>query len=103
MELVDARTFEANRAWGARELLDMGAHAARLHWTDKPYRWHENTGDELFVVLDGVVEMQHVQDGVARSTTLVAGHMAVIRAGERHVAHPRGPARVLVVERRDSA
>jgi len=29
----------------------------RLHWTDQPYKWHINDGEEVFVVLDGAVDM----------------------------------------------
>ncbi len=102
MELIDATTFTADRAWGSRALMAMGAHAARLHWTDQPYRWHENTGDELFVVLDGIVDMHYADAGGERQVALHPGQIAIIRAGERHVAHPRGAARILVVERSDS-
>ena len=102
MDLIDATTFTAERAWGSRALMAMGAHAARLHWTDQPYRWHENTGDELFVVLDGIVDMHYADADGERRVALHPGQIAIIRAGERHVAHPRGAARILVVERSDS-
>jgi len=102
MEVIDSHSFRADRAWGSRLLLDTGDHAARMHWTDQPYRWHDNTGDELFVVLDGVVEMHHLEGGKEQVHVLCAGQMALIAAGERHVAHPRGQARILVIERKDS-
>ena len=31
----------------------------RLHWTDQPYTWHVNDGPEVFVVLDGAVDMHY--------------------------------------------
>ena len=102
MEIVDARKFTAERPWGSRGLIAMGDHAARLHWTDQPYRWHDNTGDEVFVVLDGVVDMHYADSSGEHVVALHPGQLAVIRAGERHVAHPRGPARILVIERSDS-
>lgn len=103
MEIIDARGFTADRAWGSRLLLDLDLHTARLHWTDQPYRWHDNHGDELFIVLDGEVEMHHLDQAQAPSVqVLEAGQMALIRDGERHVAVPRGEARVLVIERKDS-
>lgn len=102
MEIIDAATFTAERAWGSRALMAMDGHAARLHWTDRPYRWHENTGDEVFVVLDGIVDMYYDTGDGERCVQLRAGQIAVIRAGERHVAHPRGEARILVIERTDS-
>ncbi|MFT3807247.1 cupin [Arenimonas sp.] len=103
MEIIEARDFTAERAWGSRALMAMGEHAARLHWTDQPYRWHQNTGDELFVVLDGIVDMHYVDDrGECQVAALQPGQMALMKAGDRHVAHPRGAARILVVERCDS-
>lgn len=103
MEIIDARDFTAERAWGSRGLMAIGDHAARLHWTDQPYRWHQNTGEELFVVLDGIVDMHYVGDGdECEVVELRAGQVALIGAGDRHVAHPRGAARILVIERQDS-
>ena len=31
----------------------------RLHWTDQPYQWHVNDGDEVFAVLDGEVAVSY--------------------------------------------
>ena len=102
MKTIDATSFTADRAWGSTLLLDLGGYAARMHWTDQPYRWHENTGDELFVVLDGVVEMHYADGGGTRVHVLSPGQMALVQAGDRHVARPRGEARILVIERKDS-
>ncbi len=35
----------------------------RLHWTDQPYVWHVNDGSEVFVVLDGAVDMHYRRGG----------------------------------------
>ena len=102
MEIWQREQFRGERAWDSVLLMDMGTHNARILWTDRPYRWHVNHGDEVFAVLDGEVEMHHGPEGVERATVLRAGDTAVMRHGERHVARPRGEARILVVERRDS-
>lgn len=102
MELIDSTRFSADRAWASQLLMDMGEHTARIHWTDKPYRWHENTGDELFVVLDGLVEMAYEEGGREATVLLRPGQVAVFRQGDRHVARPHGEARILVIERKDS-
>jgi len=47
-----------------------------VHWSDQPYVWHVNDGQEVFVVLDGRVRMRYRKDG----------------------AEPLGVARVLVIE-----
>ncbi len=98
----DARCFRADRAWGARDLAEIDGATVRLHWTDQPYKWHENDGAELFCVVDGVVDMRYMQDGAEKCVRLHSGDMFVADVGDRHVAHPVGEARVLVVERKGS-
>lgn len=56
MEITRSRDFTAERAWGAKSIASMNGITTRLHWTDQPYRWHVNDGEEVFVVLDGQVE-----------------------------------------------
>ena len=97
-ELVtDGRTFRSDEAWGSRLLTQIAGAEAHLMWTDRPYRWHVNRSNELFMVLDGRVEMKVRSDGEERSHWLQAGDMMTINAGEEHVAHPDGEARILVV------
>jgi mannose-6-phosphate isomerase-like protein (cupin superfamily) len=54
----------------------MNGISTRVHWSDQPYVWHVNDGQEVFVVLDGRVRMRYRKDG----------------------AEPLGVARVLVIE-----
>lgn len=102
MKVVRSQAFRAERAWGALEVARVDAVTARLHWTDRAYRWHVNDGDELFVVLDGVVDMHVRRDGAESVITLQAGDLFFAEEGMEHSARPRGEARVLVVEREDS-
>lgn len=76
----------------------MNGITTRLHWTDKPYKWHVNDGEEVFVVLDGVVEMLFKENDIEQSTVLNTGDIFYASIGTEHVAHPRGEARNLVVE-----
>lgn len=99
----DARRFTADRPWGARDIAEIDGATIRLHWTDRPYRWHVNDGAEVFVVLDGEVEMRWREAGTERSARLAAADMFVAAEGDEHVAHPVGEARVLVIERKGSA
>lgn len=99
MQLVKAKEFVADRAWGSLPIERFnGATTVELHWTDQPYRWHVNDGPEVFVVLDGEVEMRTRKDGVETRVLLKAGDVLQIAEGEPHVAHPVGVARVLVIE-----
>lgn len=100
--IQDARSFRADRPWGARDLVEIEGATARLHWTDQPYRWHVNDGAELFCVLDGAVDMHYRQGEVERVVRLNPGDLFVADAGDAHVAHPVGEARILVFERKGS-
>ena len=98
----DVASFRAPEAWGAREVAEIDGVSVRLHWTDKPYRWHVNDGTEVFVVLGGEVAMRYRQDGEERSVRLRPSDIFVAGEGEAHVAHPLGEARILVIERKGS-
>ena len=88
--VTDARQFTADRAWGARDLAEIEGASVRLHWTDQPYKWHVNDGAEVFLVLDGQVDMHWREDGREHGV------------GDEHVARPLGEARILVVEKKGS-
>ena len=98
MEIVKSKEFKADRAWGAKDIANMNGITTRLHWTDKPYKWHVNDGEEVFVVLDGVVEMFYRESGREQSVLLHLGDIFYASVGTEHVAHPVGEARVLVIE-----
>jgi mannose-6-phosphate isomerase-like protein (cupin superfamily) len=100
--VVHARDFRPRRSWDALELMQLDGVTARLHWTNEPYRWHVNDGNEVFVVIDGLVDMHYRCDGSERFITLGAGDVFVAGAGCEHIARPRGEAHVLVVERATS-
>ena len=99
---TDTRRFTATRPWGARDLAEIDGATVRLHWTDQPYKWHVNDGAEVFVVLDGAVEMRYREDGAEKAVRLDAGDLFVAEAGDEHLASPLGEARILVIERKGS-
>lgn len=103
MKIIRSKQFTAERAWQALDIANMDGITSRLHWTDQPYKWHVNDGAELFVVLDGKVQM-HYRDrnGAEQSALLETGDIFFADVGCEHVAHPCGEARVLVVEREGS-
>jgi mannose-6-phosphate isomerase-like protein (cupin superfamily) len=73
-----------------------------LHWTDRPYKWHVNDGEEVFVVIDGEVEMRYMDNGTEISTDLLPGDIFFASVGTEHVAHPKMASRILVVEKQGS-
>lgn len=103
MTFTVARDFTAARAWGAKDIATVEGASVRLHWTDMPYKWHINDGEEVFVVLEGIVDM-HTRDADGREqvTRMEAGHIYHAKTGQAHVAHPVGEARILVIEKPDS-
>lgn len=102
MRTIRAREFRGSRAWDALDVASIEGASVRLHWTDQPYAWHVNDGEEVFAVLDGVVEMRYREGGAEHSVLLQAGDVFHAGRGGEHVAHPRGEARILVIEKAGS-
>lgn len=96
--VIQSKEFTANKAWGALDIANMNGITTRLHWTDQPYKWHINEGEEVFVVLDGVVDMHYKLDSKVIVKTLNIGDIFHATIGIEHVAHPKGEARILVIE-----
>jgi mannose-6-phosphate isomerase-like protein (cupin superfamily) len=61
MQITRSKDFTAEKAWHAINIACMQGITTRLHWTDKPYHWHTNDGEEVFVVLDGKVTIHYEQ------------------------------------------
>ena len=102
MKVIRSQDFTASIAWAALDIANMNGTSVRLHWTDQPYKWHTNDGDEVFVVLDGVVEMRYREDALEKSVILNVGDIFYAGVGDAHVAHPHGEARILVIEKAGS-
>jgi mannose-6-phosphate isomerase-like protein (cupin superfamily) len=98
----DVAKFRTDRPWGALDLAEIDGATVRLHWTDQPYKWHINDGAEVFVVLDGEVDMRFKQSGRQECVRLKTSDIFLAAVGDEHVAHPVGEARILVVERKGS-
>ena len=98
MNIIRAKSFAAERAWGALDIANMGGITTRLHWTDQPYKWHVNDGAEVFAVLDGSVRMLYRENGVETSVDLAVGDIFYASVGTEHYAHPEGEACILVIE-----
>ena len=102
MKVIRSREFTAERAWGALDIANMNGVTTRLHWTDAPYKWHVNDGEEVFAVLDGMVDMHYRESGTEHVAVLNAGDVFFAGIGCEHAAHPRGQARILVIEKEGS-
>ncbi|RBP81128.1 cupin domain-containing protein [Marinomonas rhizomae] len=102
MTFIKAKDFTADRAWGALDIANMNGVTTRLHWTDQPYKWHINDGEEVFIVLDGEVNMHYRIDGKELVQVMSVGDIFFAAIGKEHVAHPIGEARILVIEKEGS-
>ena len=102
MKMIRSKEFTADRAWGSLPIANLDGTTIKLHWTDQPYKWHINDGQEVFAVMDGVVEMHFRANGAEEVSVLYAGDIFYADVGTEHVAHPRGAARVLVIEKEGS-
>ena len=98
MKFITASEFRGDVAWDAMPIANINGTTTRLHWTDRPYKWHVNDGEEVFVVLDGAVDMYYRAEGVEHCRRMTVGDIFHASIGTEHVAHPVGEARVLVVE-----
>ena len=56
---IRSAEFTAPRAWDALDIANMNGTTVRLHWTDQPYKWLVNDGEEVFAVMDGEVDMHY--------------------------------------------
>ena len=98
VKIIRSKDFVASKAWGALDIANMRGITTRLHWTDQPYKWHVNDGQEVFVVLDGRVQMRYREEGIEKDVLLEVGDIFYASIGTEHVAHPQGVARILVIE-----
>lgn len=102
MKVIRSRAFHPPKAWQAIDIAQMDGICTRLHWTDRPYKWHVNDGEEVFAVLTGTVDMHYRTEGQERVVRLEQGDVFFADVGCEHVAHPVGAARILVVEKQGS-
>jgi len=102
MRFIEPKTFTPPNAWDALDIAAIDGATVRLHWTDTPYIWHVNDGEEVFVVLDGEVDMHCRSANGETVHRMNAGDIFHGGEGDEHVAHPIGAARILVVERAGS-
>lgn len=103
MQLFDSAALSGPHEWSGPTMTGIGNAVVKPRWINSSFRWHCNTGGELFMVIDGRVDM-HIRNGPDAPVEIVAlgpGQMVLIEDGEEHVAHPHGDARILVVEEAD--
>jgi mannose-6-phosphate isomerase-like protein (cupin superfamily) len=102
MRFIRGRDFKAGQAWGSELIANMNGITTKIHWTDKPYRWHINDGEEVFVVLAGSVNMHYKKEGQQHTHLMSSGDVFFASMGTEHLAEPIGEARILVVEHEGS-
>jgi mannose-6-phosphate isomerase-like protein (cupin superfamily) len=101
MQRFDIDQLTGPTDWSGPTFTGFGEAAVKLRWINAAYEWHRNDGAELFLVLDGAVDMHIKRAGDKEAVVehLRPGQMLLVEDGEEHIAYPAGEARVLVVER----
>lgn len=102
MQVIRSAEFTGKKAWDALDIANMDGITTRLHWTDQPYIWHVNDGQEVFAVLSGQVTMHYKEAEETKQVILKTGDIFYANIGCSHVAHPMGEARILVIEKENS-
>jgi len=102
MKFYSSKAFTGTKAWDAQPVASFDNVSVKLHWTDRPYKWHINDGEEVFAVMEGSVEMQYKEQGEVKSRVLRTGDIFYASKGTEHIACPLGVARVLVIEKEGS-
>ncbi len=89
-QVIRSDEFTADRAWGALDIANMNGTTVRLHWTDQPYKWHVNDGEEVFAVMSGTVDMHYREHGQEQVVRLQAGDIFLCRHRHRTRSPPAG-------------
>lgn len=105
MKVIDIKELSGPTDWSGPTFGGISDAAVKFRWINSAFRWHRNDGPELFLVLDGEVDMHFRAgpDAPVEILTLTAGKGVWMEEGDEHVAHPKGEARILVVEEAQSA
>ncbi len=102
MKIIESKKFTGKNAWESLPIASMDGTTVKLHWTNEPYKWHINNGQEVFAVMDGEVDMHYKDNGEIRVARLETGDIFYADIGTEHTAHPVGEARILVIEKEGS-
>ena len=102
MKIIQSKSFKPDNAWDSLPIAIMDGTTVKLHWTNEPYEWHVNDGQEVFAVMDGKVDMHYKEKGQIKIAQLKEGDIFYADVGTEHVAYPVGEARVLVIEKQGS-
>jgi len=100
--VIKGAIYKAGKPWGSRKIANISGVTTAIHWTNQPYHWHINDGEEVFVVLAGQVIMHYKLQGEEHAVTLEVGDIYHVKVGEQHYAEPIGEARILVIEKEGS-
>lgn len=57
MKIFCGSIFKVDCFWGVEDIVNMGGIIICFYWIDELYKWYVNDGEEVFVVLNGWVEM----------------------------------------------
>lgn len=88
-----------DRPWDPKIVAELNGQQVRLARIEREFVWHRHeSADELFLVLDGSMEMQFRD----RTVRLDEGEMIVVPRGVEHCPRAGRAAHVLLLDRADT-
>ncbi len=49
MNFYCSKEFTGSKAWDSQHIASFDNVSVKLHWTDQPYKWHINDGQEVLL------------------------------------------------------
>lgn len=97
---IDAVAASLHDLWSPRTIADVNDYAVKLAKIQGSYVWHTHAGtDELFLVVDGAVDINVRDDaGVESAVHLEQHDIYVVPRGVEHCPVSEGGATVLLIE-----
>lgn len=86
--------------WRGFQFLGFEHATIKFRRIESSFDWHENEGQELFMVLDGELQMFVRESGNTDESVvpMAAGDIMLLEEGDSHVARPNGSVKVMFIE-----
>lgn len=100
MKMLHTKQLDSAADWRGFQFPGFEHATVKFRRIESSFEWHENEGQELFMVLDGLLDMHVREAGRAeeRVVPMAAGDIMLLEEGDAHVARPRGSVKVMFVE-----
>lgn len=100
MKMLHINQLDCAGDWHGFQFPGFTHATVKFRRIESSFEWHENEGQELFMVIDGDLDM-HVREAGSseeRVVPMAAGDIMLLEEGDAHVARPKGSVKVMFVE-----